>query len=53
MFRSVKVDKRIGTLAWDNRADIDPDVLYHSLKLAWMETKEEPQREDEEHKVVV
>lgn len=41
MFRSIKVDQRMGTLVWDNRADIDPDVLYHGLKPAWMETEQE------------
>ena len=36
-FRSVKVDPRMGTLVWDNGADIDPDVLYKDLTPAWME----------------
>ena len=35
LFRSVKVEG--GTIAWDNGADIDPDVLYYNLKPAWME----------------
>lgn len=29
LFRSLKVDA--GTIAWDNGADIDPDVLYYGL----------------------
>lgn len=36
-FRSVRVDERAGTIVWPNGADIDPDVLYHGLRPAWME----------------
>lgn len=39
MFRSMKVND--GAIAWDNGADIDPDVLYYDeLKPAWMEETE-------------
>ena len=41
MFRSVRVDKRMGTIGWANGADIDPDVLYYGLKPAWMEMEQE------------
>ena len=35
VFRAIKVEG--GTLAWENGADIDPDVLYYNLTPAWME----------------
>jgi len=38
MFRSMKI--RGNTIAWDNGADIDPDVLFYGLKPAWMEPAE-------------
>jgi hypothetical protein len=44
LFRSVKVDKRMGTIVWDNGADMDPDVLYYGLKPAWMESQEKVAR---------
>jgi hypothetical protein len=45
VFRSVSVDPRMGTIGWDNGADIDPDVLYKGLTPAWME-EEQPTDED-------
>lgn len=39
VFRLVKVED--GTLAWNNGADIDPDVLYYNLTPAWMEKERE------------
>jgi hypothetical protein len=38
MFRAIKIQG--GTIAWDNGADIDPDVLYYDLTPAWMEEVE-------------
>ena len=35
-FRAVKVDHQLGTIVWDNGADIDPDVLYKGMTPAWM-----------------
>jgi hypothetical protein len=35
VFRSIQVVE--GSIAWENGADIDPDVLYYDLKPAWME----------------
>lgn len=40
-FCAVHVDAGSGTIAWDNGADIDPDVLYHGLTPAWMEDNRE------------
>jgi len=39
MFRAVRIEG--GTIAWDNGADVDPDVLYYGLTPAWMEIERE------------
>lgn len=39
LFRAVRVDEELGTIVWDNGADIDPDVLYGTHLPAWMETE--------------
>jgi hypothetical protein len=38
-FRSVQVDEELGTIVWENGADIDPDVLYGTYVPAWMEAE--------------
>ena len=36
LFRTVHVDEELGTIVWDNGAEIDPDVLYGTHVPAWM-----------------
>lgn len=38
LFRSVRVDEELGTIVWENGADIDPDVLYGTHLPVWMGT---------------
>jgi hypothetical protein len=47
MFRALKIEG--GTIAWDNGADTDPDVLYYDLKPAWMEDAEAARTQDSSH----
>jgi hypothetical protein len=42
MFRAMMVEG--GTVAWENGADIDPDVLYYGLTPAWMEAERQVPR---------
>lgn len=37
LFKSVKVDPDLGTIVWENGADLDPDVLIINLKIDRME----------------
>jgi len=41
-FNQVRVDPELGSVAWPNGADLDPDVLYGrltgTLELLWPET---------------
>jgi hypothetical protein len=37
LFRPVRVDEELGTIVWENGADMDPDVLYGTHLPAWME----------------
>jgi hypothetical protein len=39
LFRAVQVDARLGTIVWENGADLDPDVLCQGLTPAWMDSE--------------
>ena len=34
LFRTVKVDSLLGTVIWDNGADLAPEFLYDNLKIS-------------------
>jgi hypothetical protein len=40
LFRSVRVDAELGTIVWENGADIDPDVLHKGLTPAWTDARQ-------------
>lgn len=42
LFRAVRVDPELGTIVWDNGADIDPDVLIAGLAPAWQTAESVP-----------
>jgi hypothetical protein len=48
VFRAMRIEG--GTIAWENGADIDPDVLYYNLKPAWMEDAEASGTQSSNHR---
>lgn len=40
LFRTVHVDEELGTIVWDNGADLDPNVLRGTHVPAWHHTDE-------------
>jgi len=48
VFSTMKIEG--GTIAWDNGADIDPDVLYYKLRPAWMEDAETDHAQSSNHR---
>ncbi len=39
LFQSVHVDEELGTIVWDNGADLDPNVLCGTHFPAWRDAK--------------